>query len=534
MISIKRSRIAFVGYAVATAVAYCSPLVKATAPDTRVMTAFVPPAPERIVRELTSSELAASQLAVFALNLRNRDELSARVARGEVVSPTEMASRYYPTRDTWTAVANWARSQGLSVDEEDCTHMSVAAHGQIAQVALSLQTHFAIVKGTDGKEYTSAVTAPLLPTTLAKTVSGVLRLQEQCRLHPAAVYPDLSPGKNFLGPQYLLDTYNAAGVGDGTGQTVAIFGFNCPPNANDLTTYWAKIGSPHTMADVTIVNPSNYPAFDDATQPSAGSEVTMDTEIITGLCAGVKVRIYCIDDLGQAAQAVLADLAQYPQMHVFSISGTSVETAEFSGTFTSYSQYYLALAAQGVTTVAASGDSGSNPSTSGNSELYAAGSPIATCYPASDPNVTGIGATAQIFSVNNDPSGSLTDSISGVQAEVAWTEGVTPAFLYAGHSYSGGGSGGGISSVFARPSWQTGNGVPEGTMRCVPDISAVGWANGGLYTYVGGDSAAGGTSESAAVWASFAAMLNQSLQAAGHGPLGLLAARLYLWPERKR
>jgi hypothetical protein len=39
---------------------------------------------------------------------------------------------------------------------------------------------------------------------------------------------------------------------------VAIYGFQDPPNSNDLKTYWAAIGSPHTLADVTIINPYQF------------------------------------------------------------------------------------------------------------------------------------------------------------------------------------------------------------------------------------------------------------------------------------
>ncbi len=54
------------------------------------------------------------------------------------------------------------------------------------------------------------------------------------------------------------------------------------------------------------------------------------------------------------------------------------------------------------------------------------------------------------------------------QGETAWSQ-LTAAQPAA--------SGGGVSSFFARPVWQDGAGVPAGTMRCVPDISAMAAAN---------------------------------------------------------
>jgi kumamolisin len=466
----------------------------------------------RIVRtQLTSQELAATQPATIALNLRNRDELAARIVKGDIISPAEMAARYYPTHETWAAVANWATSQSLAVAPEDNTRMSVVTHGRVDQIANALRVQFARVQGDDGKEYTSAISAPSIPSEFTSSVSGILRLQPQFHPHILTVYNPI--GTLTFGPQYLLDHYGATGVGDGTGQIIAIWGFNSPPNATDLITYWAKIGSPHTMADVTIINPSNYPAYNDAPGNAAGfgHEVTMDVEIASGLCPGAKIRIYCIDDLTQMVQAVLADAAQYPQMHELSISaGVQGETD---------TQSFMALAAQGVTTFSGSGDAGSNPDPATNGQSYNASAPLAVSYPASDPYVTGVGGTQEIFGgLGPNNSGPTT---TGVQVELAWTGQTNPPYTEITMTTA---SGGGIST-YPRPAWQTGPGVPAGSLRCVPDVAAE--AQGDLYIYAGGDTVASGTSESAPIWAALCAILNESLQSTGHNPIGLLGPKIY-------
>lgn len=466
----------------------------------------------RIVRmQLTSQELGASQPAIIALNLRNRDELAARIARGDVVSAAEMAASYYPTHETWAAVANWATSQGLAVAPEDSAHMSVMTHGRVDQVANALQVKFARVRGEDGKEHTSAISAPSIPSEFASSVSGILRLQPQFHPRKLTVYDPI--GTLTFGPQYLLDHYGATGVGDGTGQIIAIWGFNSPPNATDLTTYWAKIGSPHTMADVTIINPSNYPAYNDAPGDTAGfgHEVTMDAEIASGLCPGAKIRIYCIDNLTEMVQAVLADAAQYPQMHQLSISaGVQGETD---------TQSFMALAAQGITTFAGSGDAGSNPDPATDGQSYNASAPLSVSYPASDPYVTGVGGTQDIFGgLGPNNAGPTT---TGIQVDLAWTGATNPP--YTGITMTTA-SGGGVST-YPRPAWQAGPGLPAGSLRCVPDVAAE--AQGDLYIYAGGDTVASGTSESAPIWAALCAVLNESLQSTGHNPIGLLGPKIY-------
>ena len=478
----------------------------------------------RVVRtQVTSQELAAPQSAMITLGLRNVAELDTKIQKGEIVSVSEMEARYYPTHDTWAAVANWALSQGLRVAPEDGTHMSVMTRGQVSQVANAFQVRFARVRGDDGIEYTSAISIPSTPSGIAEAVTGILRLQPHLRPHPATTYPEIGAAYAY-GPQFMLDQYGATGIGDGTGQIIAIFGFNSPPNAKDLATYWAKIGSPHTTADVTIINPNNYPVYNDDTSNGIppGYEVTGDIEIVSGLCPGAQIRVYCLNDYASTAQAVLSDLKQFPNIHQLSFSSAEPEAIAP----TAASQYFMALAAQGVTTFAPSGDGGSNPDLATQYLSYNPNSPLSAEYPASDPYVTGVGGTEQVFS-GVDPDNSKS-TITGVKAELAWTEGTNPEWVYEGTPEGiGGGSGGGISQVFARPSWQTGPGVPTGTMRCVPDVAAAAAANGGLYTYVGGDEVAGGTSESAPIWAALCAILNQSLQLTGHTPIGLLGPKIY-------
>src|SRR3954467_12572881 len=101
-------------------------------------------------------------------------------------------------------------------------------------------------------------------------------------------------------------------------------------------------------------------------------------------------------------------------------------------------QKFLRLAAAGVNVFVSSGDSGSNPDSTG----HGASGPLQAEYEASDPAVIGVGGTTLKFTT------------AGQVSERAWT-----------------GSGGGKSIFFPRPSWQTGKGVPAGTARLVPDVS---------------------------------------------------------------
>ena len=79
-----------------------------------------------------------------------------------------------------------------------------------------------------------------------------------------------------------------------------------------------------------------------------------------------------------------------------------------------------------------------------------------------------------------------------------------------------------LSTIFQRPAWQTGPGVPPGVMRIVPDVAfpASSRAPGFVIAIGGSGTTVGGTSVGAPVWASLVALLVQQ-----KGRLGLLQPR---------
>jgi FG-GAP-like repeat len=105
----------------------------------------------------------------------------------------------------------------------------------------------------------------------------------------------------------------------------------------------------------------------------------------------------------------------------------------------------------------------------------------------------------------------LSSSTGAVSGEVAWSLG-----------------GGGNSQFFARPSWQTGAGVPPGAYRTVPDVALVADLNTGGYLILNGQVyTVGGTSLGAPTWAGFCAMINQARANVSESPSGLLGPRIY-------
>jgi uncharacterized protein (TIGR03437 family) len=164
--------------------------------------------------------------------------------------------------------------------------------------------------------------------------------------------------------------------------------------------------------------------------------------------------------------------------------------------------------AQGMTWVASSGDAGGADCATSSSS----GGMLSVDLPASVPEVTAVGGTALNEGTGNywntSNSASKASAFSYIP-EIVWNDGNSGGVPSAG--------GGGASVVFAKPTWQSGSGVPNDGVRDVPDISMTASANhDGYLMYSGGtQSVVGGTSVSAPVVAGIAALINQRLIATG-------------------
>ena len=452
-----------------------------------------------------------------ALRMRNLDALQARISAGQQVSQDEMEANYLPSAAEYTAVRDWLVSQGFIIAREDLNHTNIFARGSVAQIEASLGAIFAKVATADG-EFVSAVAPPSLPEEISGSVLSINGLQPHVRMHTHSVYEPISGNPGMLAPAAIASAYQAPASLTGSGQTIAIL-IDAVPQTTDLTQFWTTCGISQSLSNYTVVNvgagapartPTNSEVF----------EATLDVEWASGIAPGAAIRLYGLPDntvlsIQTACSQVLSDARTIPGLRQVSISLGAIESANSSGALQSLSQTFAQLAAQGVTVFAASGDSGSNQGTGGT---------LGVDYPASDPNVTGVGGT--ILTLNQD--GTTTAS------ETGWND-------------STGISGGGLSGFFSRPSWQAGTGVPAGTMRCVPDISAVASNAGTLQVTVqtgngtqtttqsqrtfivinGSVLTYGGTSLSSPIWAGFCALINQACVRNSVATVGLLGARMY-------
>ncbi|HZR20577.1 MAG TPA: S53 family peptidase [Verrucomicrobiae bacterium] len=445
-------------------------------------------------------------------------QLEERVAKGEVVSPDELRTKYVPSPDEVEKLVTWLKGQGFEILPAPNDGSSVYARASVDQIEKSLAVKTVRVT-KEGVTYTAAQDAPSLPVEVGKNVQAIIGLQPFRRAHKhfrmscpngdnrLSLVPDTAsvdgPSPSIANsPPYLvaevLKAYNADAVGvTGKGQTIAIL-IDTFPADKDLTAFWKANNVPCTLQQVTKINVKG------GSLPVPEGEETLDASWSSGIAPGANIRIYASGslqfvDLDMALDRIVSDLPNVPAMRQLSISLGLGEhfMGGPNGEIATQHLKFLKLAAAGVNVFVSSGDAGSNPDNTGHNPI----GPTQAEYESSDPCVVGVGGTS--LSLANDGS---------VASETGWVSG-----------------GGGKSIFFKRPSWQQGSGVPAVTQRLVPDVSVTADPNEGAFLVLHGkvQPPTGGTSWSAPVWAGFCALINEARKNAGKPLLPFLNPLLY-------
>ena len=390
---------------------------------------------------------------------------------GHYLTPAQFADRFGPSQAAFDQVSAYLRARGLKVT--GVNNQAVDATGTAAQVTAAFATPMGVYD-RDGKQFFANDRNPVLPAGIAGLVQGVSGLNDfAVRHHDAA--PAAPSG---LGPAALRSIYDTDGIGgDGTGQTVALWEFD-GYKKSDISTYDQQFGLGSSAPTTVSVDGANY----DSSPGQGQAEVSLDIEIVQAMALKAATLVYEAPNTDAGELDMANQIVKENKAQAVSISWGLCEQDSTASTMTSVDNAFKQGAAQGQSFFAASGDSGSKDCKRSDS----GGSVVAVDFPASSPNVTGVGGTTLTVGSNNSYG-----------SESVWNNSI-------------GASGGGVSTVFSAPSWQTGvNGK-----RTVPDVSSDGDPNTGYSVYTGGSwQVYGGTSCAAPMWAGWAALYNQKAKA---------------------
>jgi subtilase family serine protease len=344
------------------------------------------------------------------------------------------------------------------------------------------------------------------------------------------------------GPDQLQTAYNEhplfnAGI-TGAGQTIVIVdSFGSPTIQADLAVFDAQYNLPAPPSFKIIQPAGAVPPFDptDANGDVGwAGETTLDVEYAHSMAPGANIVLVetPVDETeGTAGFPQIVKAENYVINHhlgqVISQSfGATEQTFPSAASIQGLRSAYFNAARNHVTVLAATGDAGATD------DANAAGTLLYTHraidWPSSDPLVTAVGGTQL----------ALLTTGQRTQADRVWNDSTNYALNDAFFGTPGPtatATGGGVSTVFARPSYQNSVAGVVGDQRGVPDISMSAACSGLVNTYQSfpGEPAgwyvACGTSEATPLFAGIVALADQ---AAGHS-LGLINPALYAMSAAK-
>jgi subtilase family serine protease len=448
------------------------------------------------------------------------------------LTPEQYAERFGVSPGDISRVANWLRRQGFTSVIAARGRTWIGFNGSAAQVEAAFHTpiHQYVVNG----ELHYANTAePSLPGAFRGVVMAVGALND-FRPRPHGIARRVQPhftsdisGKHFLAPADFATVYDLKGLYNsginGSGEAIAAMGqtdLSTDTNHNnqyDVQTFRSVSNLPAASLQVILVPGQTDPGSTTADQ----DEANLDLEWSGAVAPNAKLIYVNSKNALFTSMQYAVDQSLAP---VISISYGLCE-AQFSSndvaTLTAMGQQ---ANAQGQTIVSSSGDAGPadcDYSADPNNPVKSAAHGYAVDMPASLPYVTGMGGTefsdgdgtggTQYWSATND---SNNGSANSYIPEMVWNDTATDGFLAA--------TGGGVSTLFTKPSWQTGTGVPADGQRDVPDLALSSSADHDGYLICSRSSCVngyrrsdqtlnviGGTSAAAPTFAGIVALLDQ-------------------------
>ena len=472
----------------------------------------------------------------------------------DYLTPAEFAQRFGATPQAVQAVESSLEAHGLTPGTVSANSLSIPVTATAGALSSAFATSFSRVALADGTSAIANTEAPSLDSTIAGDVQGVLGLStlsvakplliqaHNATAHAAAARPHVVTG----GPQpcsaasaeattdggftadQIAAAYGLSGLyqsggpnatpDEGAGQTVAILELESY-DASDIAQFESCYGANALIANVPVEGGAG-------TGPGQG-EAALDIENVISLAPQAKIAVYSGPNNGDGPYATMSAIITQHLAQVVTTSWGQCEQLEGQQAAVSENTLFEEAATQGMTVVSASGDDGSE-------DCFPTPATLQVDDPASQPFVTGVGGTSL-----------TTNATTGARAsETVWNDGTDV-----------GASGGGVSSFWPMPSYQSGapgslhviNGNSSGSQcnassgdcREVPDVSADGDPGTGYVIYWNGQGDAsgfppptqgwqvvGGTSAAAPAWAALIALANASGRCAGI-PIGFANPALY-------
>lgn len=455
----------------------------------------------------------------------------------DFLTTQQFAELYGPSPTEARSLSSFLSSKGLTVSFDSSNPDLLIASGSAGIIEKTLQVSINSFR-LSGTSYYSATSNIQLPSEFSniQTVFGLTNYRSELNLTQIPMYKILGPVNSsqstnlasvYYSPSEIGQVYGATPLWNagynGSGVTIAIVdAYGDPFIQQELNNFSAEFNLPSAnVNEICVDGPCNYAS---GIAEGWATEIALDVEWAHAMAPGARINLYVAANatfpLFDAVQKAVSDGVN----SIISLSWGSPENAFgqsgpvapiYGENYPWLNQVFQQAAAQGITVFASSGDWGAYDQSQGETAPYGG-----AVYPSTDPYVTGVGGTTLYM---NSTSGYLqlpyANASGSYGAETAWSW----------SNSQDAATGGGYSTLFGVPSWQSGPGF-AGTSRGAPDV---GWdanpSTGVLVAISNGLGQpmtyyiVGGTSVGSPSWAGSLALIDQK---AG-GKLGSLNPAIY-------
>jgi subtilase family serine protease len=432
------------------------------------------------------------------------------------LTPQEVGSYFGPTAADIAAVKTWLGAQGLKFETLSPSGMILEASGPVSAVGNAFRTSFGYFT-LEGQPRLSAVSEPYIPSALVPVIDSVHGLTE-IPLKPMSHHsaPQSRPVAQGSGPKPLFTNTNGTStsyflvpddyaviydinsvynggnkggtIGSKTGH-VAIIG-RSRVAATDISEWASNVAlgsyNLNTIIPTTGTDPGATCTFANASTCKTGGdqgEQTLDVDRVIGTAPAVQADLV-VSLSSQTLDGIYISASYNVNTvvdPVMTISYGACESSAGSSGVNLWDTLFSTGAAEGISTFVSSGDSGANAcaadgtattTTRAASINYICSSSYDTCVGGTEFNDSSSYST--YWSATN---GTGMESAKSYIPEGGWNESNGGAGDYTPLA-----SGGGPSAYVAKPSWQTGTGVPADNARDTPDVAFPAAEHDGIYT----------------------------------------------------
>ncbi len=454
------------------------------------------------------------------------------------LTPESFGKQFGPSDADVTKLEGWLASHGFGIVKMNAGRQTLEITGTAGQFRDTFHTQIHSYQ-VHGETHFANSSAPEIPTAVASVFGGFVSLnnfrlkshadvlgkaQFNATTHeakPEWTYGGFGGTDLVLAPgdfavQYDLNPVYAAGT-KGDGQSIAIVNesnINIAQVNNYRTLFGLPVNPPQVIID------GNDPGIDGINNPYgknfASGEAYLDVELAGAVAPNAQVNLVIANSTELEDGLTLAiERAVYSNISpIISLSFGGCE-ANQGGFNAVISGLWEQAAAQGITVLVSSGDSGSAGCDDDNTQYYAvhgqavnglASTPYNVAVGGTDFYYSGGGAQQANYWNLTPTNGTPTVSLKTKVPEQPWNNSQYGLNLDSYYNNSGGmmttiaGGSGGASTAgllvtgttygpYPKPSWQTGTGVPADKVRDLPDVSlfAANGYNGSYYPVCAGD-----------------------------------------------